>query len=79
MVTRSYDGPAIDAGWQYFHERPAAEDLDEQAEDVVYATEPEDDGEEHSENVPVPEPDQTPSRPDVDGQSTWDDWGGESA
>lgn len=71
MTSRSYEGPSIDVGWQYFHERPAATNLDEEAEDVVYATAPEDSGEERAENVPIPK---RQERPDVDGQSTIGDW-----
>ncbi|WP_254766524.1 hypothetical protein [Salinilacihabitans rarus] len=69
---RSYAGDAIDASYQYITERP---ELDEEAEDVVYATEPEPDGTERAKNVPVPEPDEEPDRPAVEGQTTLDDWG----
>lgn len=71
---RSYSGSSIDASYQHISERPA---LDEEAEDVVYATEPEDAGEERTENVPVPdsEPEEI-ERPDADGQTTLSDWGG---
>lgn len=65
---RSYDGPALDATYQHITERPS---LDKEADDVVYATDPEDTGEETTENVPTPE---TPESPAVEGQSTLDDW-----
>jgi hypothetical protein len=71
---RSYDGPPLDATYQYITERPS---LDEQAEETLYATDPEPVGEERTENVPTPESD--PDRPDVEGQSTWADWGGDQA
>ena len=55
----------IDDSWQYWDERPAAQDddedgdledsLDEEAESVVYATPPDVDGEISAENVPVPD------------------------
>ncbi|WP_135827319.1 hypothetical protein [Halorussus halobius] len=69
MSQRSYDGPAIDASYQYITERPSLDD----SADTVYATAPEPDGEETTEDVPVPDG----GRPeeDVDGQTTLDDWG----
>jgi len=67
---RSYDGDALDHSWQYFHERPAAE---EDTGETVYATDPNPDGEETTENVPVPDGGQ-PSV-DGDGQTTFEDWG----
>jgi len=81
MSGASYSGSPLDCTYQYITERPALQDdddddvdeLDHEAEDVVYATDPEPTGELRSENVPVPE---TPTEtPDVDGQSTLDDWG----
>lgn len=39
-------------------------------EDVVYATDPEPEGEERTENVPLP----GPKRPDTEGQSTLEEW-----
>ncbi|EMA37905.1 hypothetical protein [Natronobacterium lacisalsi] len=38
-------------------------------------TDPEDVGEERTENVPVPEETDEVERPDVDGQTTLEDWG----
>lgn len=70
MPKRSYDGTELDHSWQYFHERPA---LEEEAETVVYATDPDDAGEETTENVPAPE--RGPPE-DVDGQTTVEDWAG---
>ncbi|MXV62056.1 hypothetical protein GS429_08280 [Natronorubrum sp. JWXQ-INN-674] len=69
---REARGGSIDASIQYITERP---ELDEQADRVEYATEPEDVGEERTENVPVPEEPETVERPDVDGQTTLEDWG----
>jgi len=69
------DGVGIDATYQYITERPA---LEEEADDVVYATDPEPAGDASAENVPRPP--QTPDerRPDADGQTTLDEffWGG---
>ena len=66
--------------WQYFQDRPAADDdedvdeLDQAAEDVIYATAPDVDGEVTATDVPVP--DGGAQRPDdVNGQSTLGDWG----
>ena len=65
------DGVGVDATYQYITERSS---LEEEADDVVYATDPEPAGGVNSENVP--EPPRTPDerRPDVDGQTTLDDW-----
>lgn len=71
MTTRSYDGPALDATYQYITERP---ELEKEAEDVIYATEPEPQGKETAENVPVPDEPEGVDRPDVEGQTTLDDW-----
>ena len=68
MSRRSYKGDALDGTVQYITERP---ELDDQADDVVYATEPEPAGEERTENVPTLEVE----RPESAGQSTLDDWG----
>ena len=75
---RSHSGGAIDGTVQYIAERP---ELDDEAEDVVYATNPEDVGEERAENVPVPEPDESKEidRPDTEGQTTISDRGGDQA
>ena len=68
-----YEGDELDYAWQYFDERPAADSEEaDGAPEIVYATDPEDDGEESVENVPVPDSKQ---RPDVNGQTTLDDWG----
>lgn len=79
MVTRSYDGPPIDARYQWISERPELDDrdddedydeLDREAEDVVYVTPPEPAGEEIVENVPIPIPrDDQPEPLDRDGQT----------
>lgn len=69
---REARGGAIDATVQYINERP---ELDEQAEKVEYATDPEDVGEERTEGVPEISTDQEVERPDVDGQTSFDDWG----
>lgn len=89
MAKREVDGVEIDVTGQHITESPrwgtTDDDQDEQpdqrddadqgdaldadAEQVVYATDPEPDGDVSAENVPVPG-----ERPDVDGQSTWDDW-----
>jgi len=63
---RQYDGDPIDGTVQWITERPSIED---DADDIVYATDPEESGQETTENVPVPQ------RPDEAGQSTLDDWG----
>ena len=68
MSQRSYQGPALDETVQYLGEAPhwaAGEG------ETVDATDREDPGEERTENVPVPEVE----TPDVDGQSTLEDWG----
>lgn len=67
MVSRSCSGDPLDQSWQYIGERPS---LEEEAEEVVYASDPEPEGEDTTENVPVPR-----ERPDVAGQSTLEDWG----
>jgi len=64
------DGVGIDATYQYITERPALKD---QAEDVVYATDPEPGGDVSAENVPDPR-----QRPDTTGQTTLDEWGGQA-
>ncbi|MDJ1431480.1 hypothetical protein [Halostagnicola sp. A-GB9-2] len=72
MSGRSYDGPALDGTVQYITERP---ELDKEAESVVYATEPEPVGQERTEGVPEIDSEQEVDRPDVDGQSSFEDWG----
>lgn len=70
--SRSYSGPALDASYQYITERP---ELEEEAEDVVYATDPEPIGEERTEGRPDFSEDSVIDRPDVDGQTSFEDWG----
>lgn len=90
----SYEGPpeGIDQSWQYFHERPAASDSDDDSAEndtgtggeTVYATDPEPPGTEETVDVPVPEPtDRDPTdgelMADGPGQTTLEDWQGGSA
>ncbi|WP_338906504.1 hypothetical protein [Salinibaculum marinum] len=49
--------------------RPEDDADDVEAGETVYATDPEPDGEQTVENVPMPG-----DRPDVEGQSTFEDW-----
>jgi hypothetical protein len=79
MVERSYEGEPLDGTYQHITERPVqstADDSDDDPEETVapgetvYATDPEPEGEVTTENVPMPG-----DRPDVDGQSTLEDWG----
>lgn len=70
--SRDYSGGALDGTYQYITERP---ELEKEVEDVVYATDPDPQGKETTENVPVPEESDEPDRPDVEGQSTLEDWG----
>lgn len=72
MTSRSYDGPALDATYQYITERP---ELEDEAEDVVYVTNPEPQGKETTENVPELDETGEVDRPDVEGQTTLEDWG----
>ncbi len=72
MSGRSYEGAPLDGTVQYITERP---ELEKQAEDVVYATDPEDIGEERTEGVPEIGDDQDVERPAVDGQTSFEDWG----
>lgn len=69
----SYDGPALDATGQHITESPVWGDDGE----TVGVT-PEDAGEVRTEGEIVLEDDRV-ERPDVDGQSTWADWTGDSA
>ena len=73
MTSRSYEGPALDATYQYITERPS---LEQQADQVEYATDPETPGTESVENVPVSTEE---TEPDVDGQATLADFAGWSA
>lgn len=66
---RSYEGDPIDHSWQYFHERPAADDG---SGETVYATDPEPEGDETTENVPTPADGPEPS--ENAGQTTISDW-----
>lgn len=76
MSRGSYEGPeeGLDVSWQYWHERPAAQDddVEEDCPETVYATPPEPPGEERTENVPIPDGGDS----DREGQSTIDDWTG---
>jgi len=63
------DGVGIDATYQYITERPALED---QAEDVVYATDPEPAGAMTTEGDPQVGGDRPDDR---EGQTTIADWG----
>lgn len=71
MSSRQYDGPALDGRVQYIGEAPRWDD-DAETIDVV-----DDDpvGEVTAENVPTPPATRDERRPDVDGQTTLDDWG----
>ncbi|MFC7134361.1 MULTISPECIES: hypothetical protein [Salinibaculum] len=76
MVERTYEGQPLDGTYQHITERPvqSPDDQEDDADDVeagetVYATDPEPDGEQTVENVPMPG-----DRPDVEGQSTFEDW-----
>lgn len=80
MPERSYDGPALDATYQYITERPVkrtdgGDEDGEQLEgedELVYATPPAEPGEERTEGVPLPiEP---PEPVDEDGQTRLEDW-----
>lgn len=51
MPERRYDGDALDGTVQYITERP---ELEDEADDVAYATDPDPPGEATMENVPVP-------------------------
>lgn len=72
MTGRSYEGSSLDATYQYITERPALED---QAEDVVYATDPEPAGAVTTEGDP-----QVGDGPpdDLEGQTKITDWEGDS-
>ncbi|AXR79005.1 hypothetical protein [Natrarchaeobaculum sulfurireducens] len=69
---RSYSGPTIDAGYQPISERPT---LEEQADEVVYATDPDLGGTERTEGTPTIDDDtDEPERPAVPGQTTIGEW-----
>ncbi|WIV68240.1 hypothetical protein [Natrialbaceae archaeon AArc-T1-2] len=69
---RSYSGDSLDVTYQAITERP---ELEEEAEDVIYATDPEPIGEERTDGVPELDDQDDVERPDVDGQSAFEDWG----
>ncbi|QLG63100.1 hypothetical protein [Halorarum salinum] len=71
-MKRSYSGPALDATYQHISERPAAVGRDGE---TVYAI-PEPEGQERTENVPMPEPEPDGPASDRAGQTTISDWGG---
>lgn len=72
MTGSSYEGPALDGTVQTLDEAPYwQDDVDAEADAVEYATPAECPGEATVENVPSPG-----DRPDVDGQSTLEDFGG---
>jgi hypothetical protein len=68
MSGRSYEGPALDGTVQYLGDAPHWQGEGETV-DVVDDTPV---GEETVENVP-----DLQARSDVEGQSTWSDWGGD--
>jgi hypothetical protein len=70
VSSREYEGPAVDGTDQYLSEAPHWND-DGETVDVV-DDDPE--SEVSAENVPMPPSSPDERRPDVDGQSTWDDW-----
>lgn len=51
MSRRDYESPSPDGTVQYITEQIA---LDDEADDILYPTDPEDAGEVTAENVPVP-------------------------
>lgn len=74
MAMRSFSGDPLDATYQSITERP---ELEEQAEQVEYATDPEPGGTETTEGVPIPEKsdgDEAVQRPVVPGQTTLSEW-----
>ncbi len=64
------DGVVVDGGYQHIAEAPAYNDPDGETVAVADNTET---GELTAENVPDVSP--RTEVPDVDGQSTWEDWG----
>jgi hypothetical protein len=70
MAEQSYSGPALDGTVQHLSEAPYWQDNDGETVDVVDDTAA---GKETTENVPVPDG-SNPEVPDVDGQSTLEDW-----
>ena len=59
MPKRSYEGEALDGTAQYITERPALED---EADEVAYATDPEPETEATTEDVPMPGDDEAGCR-----------------
>lgn len=70
MAKRTYEGKPLDGTEQYISEAPYWQDEDSE---TVYVTPPEPQGEERTENVPVP--DEQPDPPERTGQTTLADWG----
>lgn len=71
MTKRKYSGDPLDMTYTPITERP---ELEKDAEDVIYATEPQGQGTETTENVPIPEPEDDQDKDDgpvrIPGQST---------
>lgn len=67
MSNRTYDGPPLDGTYQSLSEAPFWNEGE-----TVYATPPEPDGKETTENVPDVDVDPEPDR---SGQTTLADWG----
>jgi len=74
MTARRYEGDPLDGTVQYISEAPHWQG-DGETVDVV--DDRDDQGEVATENVPLPNGGR--DRPDVDGQTTLDDWAGWSA
>lgn len=77
MPDRSYEGDPLDGTVQYITERPELDENDDALEgedELVYATEPEPEGQETTENVPVPTV--RPEPVDEEGQTSLEDWSG---
>jgi len=74
MPKRSYKGDPIDESWQYFHERPAASDDDQDGAETIYATDAGAGGDRSTENVPLSGDSTQTQPPDTDGQTEWSDW-----
>ena len=69
MSRRASSGDSLNHSWQYFHERPAADDG---SGETVYATEPESKGDETTDNVPTPA--DKPEHSENAGQTIISDW-----
>lgn len=72
MSKRAYKGDPLDCTYQNITERPELEDSD-----VVYVTDPEGQGKETTENVPIPGEKDEPVR--IPGQSTLSEFEGGSS